>query len=194
MLNKWNIGLFNTINNFAGNNEVIDLFAIFAAKYLPLIFILWLLVLWFKKDRTYKNIVLLTVYSTTVGILLNLIIASFYFHPRPFMIEFGTSLIFHAPETSFPSDHATFLLSIAFLLSCFAETRESGLILLVPAIMGGVSRVYCGVHFPLDIIGSIIVSILATSIMFLLKMKMQKISNSIINIYNSMFRLHFFKR
>ncbi|MCK5098087.1 MAG: undecaprenyl-diphosphatase, partial [Desulfobacteraceae bacterium] len=173
MLNKINIEFFNAINIFASNNEIVDLFAIFAAKYSPFIFILWLLFLWFKKSKTkrgsYKNIVLLSTYSAIVGISLNFIIANLYFHPRPFMMKIGTLLISHAPETSFPSDHTTFLFSIALMLVCFAETRKSGLMLLVLSLIGGVARVFCGVHFPLDIVGSIIVSILASSFIFLIK-------------------------
>ena len=196
MLNKINIEFFNVINIFAGNNEIVDLLAIFAAKYFPLIFILWLCASWFKKDKTrggsYKNIALLSSYSAIVGILLNFIIASLYFHPRPFMMKIGTLLISHAPETSFPSDHTTFLFSIALMLVCFAETRKSGLMLLVLSLIGGVARVFCGVHFPLDIVGSIIVSILASSIIFLIKIKVQRINNFIINIYISIFKLQLF--
>ena len=108
------------------------------------------------------------------------------------MMKIGTLLISHAPETSFPSDHTTFLFSIALMLVCFAETRKSGLMLLVLSLIGGVARVFCGVHFPLDIVGSIIVSILASSFIFLIKVKVQRINNFIINIYISIFKLQLF--
>jgi len=181
-LNQININIFNSINHFAGSNVVLDKIGIFTAEYLPLIFILVLAFLWFRNNE-YKNLVLYCVYSVILGLSLNFLITLFYFHPRPFMDKIGILLIKHAPETSFPSDHTTFMFSIAFMLLYFNKTRITGIILSVIALIGGTARVFSGVHYPFDIIGSILVVMISSYIIFMSKEKLQKFNNLIINLY-----------
>jgi len=181
MLNQLNIQIFNAINQFAGSNVLLDGFMIIIAKYLPFFFILFLLYLWLKKNK--KDIVLFSVYSAVFGILLNFLITLFYFHPRPFMEHMGNTLINHVAETSFPSDHTTFMLSIAIMLLYFKETRNAGIILFFLGLFGGIARVFCGVHYPFDIFGSIIVAVVSSYILFLFKSKFQRINAFLLEKY-----------
>ena len=182
IFNQLNVKIFNAINYFAGNNIILNKFIIIIAKYLPFLFILFLLYLWFSKNKL-KNFALYSGYSATLGIFLNFLISLFYFHPRPFVNHLGTLLIHHSSETSFPSDHTTFMLSIAFMLLYFKKTRKAGILLSIIGIIGGIARVCCGVHYPFDILGSIIVAIIASSIIFLSKEELEKLNNLIINLY-----------
>lgn len=184
MLEKVNINIFQAINAYAGQNSLVDCLAIIMAKYLPLLFMVWLLYLWFRGDKQRKNYALFAGYSAVAGLLINFIIATFYFHPRPFMMNLGRLLVPHKPETSFPSDHTTFMLSIAFMLSYFKETRKSGLVLSVLGLLGGLSRVFSGLHFPLDIAGSFIVSLSASTLVWLFKDKLNLANAYIISIYS----------
>jgi undecaprenyl-diphosphatase len=72
------------------------------------------------------------------------------------MENLGTTLLAHKPENSFPSDHTTFTLSIALMLITFKSTRILGIILSFLALWCGIARVYSGVHWPFDIVGSIV--------------------------------------
>ena len=182
IFDQLNIKIFSAINNFAGNNIILDKSGIILAKYLPIIFILFLIYLWFK-NKNAKNITLFSGYSAILGILVNFLITLFYFHPRPFMDNIGKLLIKHVSETSFPSDHTTFMLSIAFMFLYFKKVRKLGIILSIFGLIGGVARIYCGVHYPFDIIGSIIVAIISSGIIFLFKEKLQGLNNIIINLY-----------
>ena len=103
MLNQLYVGIFNLINQFAGRNIILDYTGIILATYLPFVFILTLLYLWFR-NMGYKKIVLYSAYSAILGILLNFLITLFYFHPRPFMEHIGTLLINHVSDSSFPSE------------------------------------------------------------------------------------------
>ena len=181
MFSQLNVEIFNVINHFAGNNILLDRLGILAAKYFPIIFILFLIYLWFKKN---KIVTLYSGYSATLGILLNFLITSFYFHPRPFMDKIGTLLIKHKPETSFPSDHTTFMLSIAFMLLYFKETRKASIILSVLGILGGIARIFCGLHYPFDILGSSFVALVSSFIIFTLKNKLQRFNSLIISSYS----------
>ncbi len=178
-----NTNLFYLINLQTGKNIFIDNLGIFFAEYLPYFFILTLFILWFSKKK-YKTRTLLSVYSAILGIILDFIISIFYFHPRPFMDNVGTSLIKHLSGASFPSDHTTFMLSIAFLFLYFKETRFVGIILSILGLLGGVSRIFVGVHYPFDILGSIIVSVIISYFIFRYRNKFDKLNNFFINLYN----------
>ena len=180
MIEKLNIAIFKYINHFAGVNGILDGTAIITAKYLIFIFVLWLVYLWLKKEKVYKNIALYGSYSAVLGILFNLLIGFFYYHPRPFMIPVGKLLVHHVSETSFPSGHTTFTLSIAFMLVYFRETRIAGLILSVLGFMVGLARVFCGVHFPMDVAGSLGTALAASFIIHLLKSKLEILNRRII--------------
>lgn len=183
MTDIMNIKLFNTINAYAGQNIIIDKIAIILAEYLPFIFIAWLVFLWIKEKRIYKDIVLWSSYTAIIGVSINFLITAFYFHPRPFMMKIGTLLIHHGPETSFPSDHTTFMMSIAVMLISSKESRVSGIMLVLLSVIGGISRVFCGLHFPLDIFGSLVVSLIACVVLMVIKEKLYFVNNFIVSKY-----------
>jgi undecaprenyl-diphosphatase len=58
----------------------------------------------------------------------------------------------HVPhDGSFPSGHAATSFACATVLSAFAPRLAPGFLLLAVAI--GYSRIYVGVHYPLDVVG-----------------------------------------
>ncbi len=186
MLNQLNIFLFKIINNFAGHNNLLDNIGIVLAEYLPYVFILTLLYLWLQKNKI-RDIILYSGYATILGLIINHLITLVYFHPRPFMDHLGTTILKHAPDSSFPSDHTTLLLSIAFMFLYFRETRTIGIILSGLGILGGLARVYVGVHYPLDIASSIIVSLISTSLFFYLQLKLLRLNKPLLNFYEKIF-------
>lgn len=182
MINQINNIIFNAINHFAGKNIFIDKLGIIFAEFLSIIFVLFLIYLWFNKNKN-KELALYSGYSMIIGVSLNFLITLFYFHPRPFMDKVGTLLIDHAPETSFPSDHTTFMLSIAFMLLYFEKTRKAGVIFSILGVLGGISRIFCGLHYPFDIVGSILVAMVSSYIIFMFKDSIHKVNKQIINLY-----------
>ena len=183
MIEQLNLALFHLINQYAGLNPVIDTLAIFAAKYMPVVVILALAILWVTKRNNTRDLILYGIYAAIIGLVINYIIGLVYFHPRPFMIGLGTQLFQYPAETSFPSDHTTFMVSIALMLLYFKETRVYGVILLILGLTGGLARVFSGVHFPLDILGSIVVSIISTLIIFQFKDRFNPLNMLIKEIY-----------
>ena len=183
MIEQLNMALFHMINQYAGLNPFVDTIAILAAQYMPLIFVIVLIYLWIKKGTKTKNIVLYSIYAAILGLIINYVIGLLYFHPRPFMIPVGTTLFPYAAETSFPSDHTTFMLSIALMMSYFKETRKIGIILAVLGLIGGLSRVFAGVHFPLDILGSVCVAIIVSLVIYYLKDNLAFLNKTVKGIY-----------
>ena len=88
--------------------------------------------------------ILLAAEASAFGLLFNLAVTLVYFHPRPFMMGIGTTILSHAPETSFPSDHATILFSASLYLLIFGRWVSAGVVLLIVAVLTSLGRVYCG--------------------------------------------------
>lgn len=83
-------------------------------------------------------------------------ISELFPHARPFMEGFGYTFMHHSPDSSFPSDHGTaiFTFALAFL---FWHRVWSGAALLVVGLGIAWSRVYVGVHWPMDMLGGFLV-------------------------------------
>ncbi len=174
--------LFLDLNTHAGHNAVIDTVMAAAAEGMPYLFIVLLFVLWFthrKEEALYAG------YTATLGIVLNQIIGLFVHHNRPFMDHLGTTLLTHKAENSFPSDHTTFTLSIALMLLMLRTTRPIGFITVLLALWCGVARVYGGVHYPFDILGSIAVALAATGIIMMLRSRLAGLNGWIVQVWNS---------
>jgi len=137
----------------------------------------------FKK----KNIAIFAFFSMVLALGINQVIGLFYFHNRPFMDGLGTTLVHHVAESSFPSDHTTFMFGIAIFIYVSMKNKILGQILLVLALIGGMSRVFIGVHYPFDIMGSIITATIASMIIYRFHDKLQAINNIIFKIENKIF-------
>ncbi|RXA21977.1 undecaprenyl-diphosphatase [Methanosarcina sp. MSH10X1] len=168
MITDPNLTLFHIINGMAGKSPALDSTVIFAAKYVIYIFGAYLAYLWLVKNQHLQEI-LFTGYAALLGMGINVFITLFYFHPRPFMIPTGTLLIAHASESSFPSDHATIMFSLSLMLLAFKELRRTGVVFLMLSCISGLARVYSGLHFPMDIAGSLLAALLSMGILLALK-------------------------
>jgi undecaprenyl-diphosphatase len=88
----------------------------------------------------------------------NVLIGFVWPEPRPFMMGVGHTWITHAADASFPSDHMTVFMSIG-LTFLLAGSLGIGLAVLGGAVAVAWARVFLGVHFPLDMLGSVGVAI-----------------------------------
>lgn len=184
-ISNLNICLFSLINDVAGKNFILDRAMIFIASYFIFIIPIFLIYLWFKKTKRDENKkeALFTFTSVLISLGIAWGISLIYFHPRPFMIGLGKKLIQHTPDSSFPSDHATGMFAVAFSL-IFLKKYKSGVIFFILSALVGIARVFCGVHFPLDIVGSFFVSLIGVSIIFMAKGKLSFLFSKMIKLYN----------
>ena len=140
------------------SNTMIDL-AIFIANDTFYLLMLFLLFLWFLGDQALKERAFKAVFFTAIALGTGFIISQIYFHPRPFMIGVGHTFIEHAPDASFPSDHMLIFSTIA-LSYWFSGRKFAGSLLLVLAALVAWSRVYLGVHFPMDMLGAFCIALI----------------------------------
>ncbi|MFG5778268.1 phosphatase PAP2 family protein [Comamonas sp. J-3] len=103
--------------------------------------------------------VLLCLLSIWLGHRLAVVLA----HPRPFMVGMSPAYIPHAVRGSLPSVHACALFALAFGMLARKPMRWAGGVALLVALLVGWARVYCGIHFPFDIVAGVaLAGLLAT--------------------------------
>jgi undecaprenyl-diphosphatase len=77
--------------------------------------------------------------------------------PRPFEVLSGVNLLMKAGSFSFPSGHAAMAFMAQTVLSYSFKKWRIALFIL--ALSVGFARIYVGVHYPLDVLGGIIVGV-----------------------------------
>ena len=156
-LSELNLSLFSWINASPEASNTSIHFAFFIANDLLYCMILLFAWFWLRGNYDTKKQILKAFIFTSIAILISQCISHVYYHPRPFVMEVGRTLIYHAPNGSFPSDHMLIFSSIAFSY-LFSAERKLGISLLVMAWLVAWSRVYLGVHFPLDMLGAFLLA------------------------------------
>lgn len=154
-----NIYLFHGINSLATQYPVLDNIVIFTAHDLNAVFIIFLMLLLAFKWKEYNFLFIKTLFIVLSSILLSDLIELFYHHPRPFQLDLGHKLIGHGSSSSFPSQHTLTVVVIAFSYLS-AGFKKIGILGLVLALVVGFSRIYVGVHFPFDVLGSFVIGFL----------------------------------
>lgn len=156
-LSELNLSLFSWINASPEASNTSIHFAIFIANDLLYCMILLFAWFWLRGNYDTKKQILKAFIFTSIAILISQCISHVYYHPRPFVMEVGRTLIYHAPNGSFPSDHMLIFSTIAFSY-LFSAQRKLGGFLLIMAWLVAWSRVYLGVHFPLDMLGAFLLA------------------------------------
>ncbi len=154
-----NTSLFFLIFNLSRHNAFLDMLMLFGARYL--IFGVFLLNLFFLFKGTIKErkAFFLMILSFPIAVLIIIGIHFFFYEPRPFVTFHLTPLYPYNPDASFPSRHASFISIIAFAYLYF-KSKWSPLFILF-LIWIGISRVFVGVHYPIDILGGFIIGIIS---------------------------------
>lgn len=142
-----------------------DYFFIFGAKYLYLLVgVIALVWFWKLPKEKKKEIIIFSIITLPAIYLVSKIGAWLYFDPRPFVADHFTPLIPHDPDNGFPSDHALLVSAIASIIYPFSKKVSAGV--WVIAVLVGISRVYVGIHHPVDIVGSVVISALVSALAY----------------------------
>jgi undecaprenyl-diphosphatase len=181
-----NYTVFQWFNNFAGSSKLLDTLMITITNSAACVAILFMLILWFnngKKENAIRKqyTVLYTTLSVSIALLVNVLIHAVYYHPRPFVSHDVHQLVPHAADSSFVSDHSVLVFSIAFVFMLRGEKLKY--IALLWAVLVGISRLYVGVHFPLDVIGAAVITIITSSLLLQNKRIFEPIAKLVFKIY-----------
>jgi undecaprenyl-diphosphatase len=160
------LALFRLINGLAGQWPVIDeLFRFVANDYVVPTTLVAILVLgWFSGTTRWRFTVIEAIFALLMSNAIVKVINVLWFRPRPFTFNDVNLLFYYPSDSSFPANSAAAVWALAWLLWITQrESRFAWVGLLLAALMG-FSRIWIGVHYPLDILGGAAVGILAAEL------------------------------
>lgn len=176
--------VFETIQGITGN-FYLDRLMVLGAEYLIFLVPLALIGLWFYSEDS-KIDSLFSFSGALLGLALSFILGMVISHPAPYSQGFETLLV-EAPENSFPSQHTVVVLGAALPL-LWRRTRV-GVLLLLTGIFTGFARVYTGLHFPIDILGSLLAALIGTSALYYQEEKLETVFGKLLDIEERIYNL-----
>lgn len=159
-LSDWNTRLFLLINAETDDHPLMLDAAEFAAESLVAVMFAGLAV-YLLRHRCNRQVWLGIFCCIATAMLIAYLVRKGFHHPRPFMLGIGTNFLGHPPSSSFPSKHATPLFAAGAYLALIPVTRLFGLAWLILSAAVAWSRIYLGVHWPFDMAGVLLVSLVA---------------------------------
>lgn len=152
----------------SGQNPAFDSLMVLAANYLIFLAIILIFAFALKQNIRNKKALLFTIFSMGVGFIILKLTSLIIFEPRPFLTYAIKPLLANPPtDGSFPSHH-TLILSIITFSQASYKTRYTWLIFLA-LVLTGFARVFIGVHYPLDILGGLLIGALTVLISWQMK-------------------------
>ena len=158
-IEQLNLTVFKLLNASDQASEWMMGFACFIAHDLVYFVLLLFAIAWFIGNVDSKTSIVKAALFTAVTLSISEVLSAVLNTPRPFVMDIGRTLIEHAPTGSFPSNHMSIFSGIA-LSYYFSPKRDFGRVLFWVAILVAWSRVYVGVHFPIDMLGAFFIALI----------------------------------
>jgi undecaprenyl-diphosphatase len=187
-ITQFDYHIFKDINDLAGSHHWLDRFMEFLANDAVIFLILGFIFYWFINRNKYGIMVIQAGLSVVISLGVNVILHHFIYRARPFVGHHVHKLIQHSADSSFPSDHSVFAFSIA--ATFFLYNKKHGVSWLLLACGIAFSRVWVGVHYPLDVTAGAIVGIIVSLFLYNLNKNnkfYQKMISQIIALYERIF-------
>ncbi len=154
-----NLALFFLFFGLSGKSPVADSLMIFGARFVIYLTFLLIFALAIKGGVKEKKALILAIMTIPIIILLIKCIHIFYYETRPFVDNDILPLISYNTDASFPSRHTSIMSAITFSYLYFRSKWAFVFGFLM--LWVGMARIFVGVHFPIDIIGGIIVGLIS---------------------------------
>ena len=161
--------LFLWINGWVGKFTPIDeVMKLIASDYLvPVTLALILFALWFAgtdlgtRER-YQIGIVVAVFAVALANSSIEVLNNFYFRDRPFLNHEAELLFYRPTDSSFPANSTAAAFAIAGSVGIFQ--RRLAIVIASLAALYAFSRVYVGVHYPLDVVGGAVFGLVAVPI------------------------------
>lgn len=139
------------INASPGLSHQQVLLATWLANWLIVLVPIVMVLAWVRGDHATRLDLLQVLLAVGLALGLAQVITHVWPQPRPFALHLGTQYLAHNADPGLPSDHVTVFWSLALASLRSRKFALWGFPLLAIGLVVGWSRVYLGVHFPLDI-------------------------------------------
>jgi undecaprenyl-diphosphatase len=159
MLEVMNRAMFELINAPTDPGPTVLALARFSAQWLLYVVALGMVIGWLLGHARLRRALIVAGIAVVIGLVVNRLIGALWYSPRPFELGIGTNFLDHSVDSSFPSDHGTLLFAVAFGLLFSAGARGLGVLAMLVAGLVAWSRIYLGIHWPLDMAGSFVVAV-----------------------------------
>lgn len=158
--------IFLYFYSFAHQSVWLDNLIIFCAVYLPYLVVIFagLYLLFhhevFKAESPWqvflqkKKEILLSFFTGSLAWVCATLLKIFIATPRPVELLNNIQPLFLKVDHSFPSGHATFFFALA--MAIYFSHKKAGYVFMILALIICVARIAGGVHFPIDILGGIV--------------------------------------
>lgn len=186
-LDQLNLYLFHLLNVPDQASIWMINYASLIAHDLVYLFLLIFAIAWLRGNREVKTVIIKAFIFTAITLFISEVLSAVLNTPRPFVMEIGHTLIEHEATGSFPSNHMSIFSGIA-LAYYFSPQRDLGQLLLWTAWLVAWSRIYVGVHFPIDMAGAFLIALVVNLAGLSLWWKYQeKLMDFILSIYQFLF-------
>lgn len=151
------ITLYGWLNGLAGRSHLFDTLAVDCTKYAAVLLGVLVIAAWIvlPSDRRTapRRLAVIAIVAALLALGASQVIGHTWFRERPYVAHAARLLVPPSADPSFPSDHATgaFALAVPFVLD--RRVRRFGALLVLTAVMLGLSRVIVGTHYPSDVLG-----------------------------------------
>ncbi len=149
--------LFQQINQFALKWFWLDVLGIFFTRYLEYILIFCVFLFLVLNFRKYWSMFFQALVSAAFArVVIVALIRWIWPRPRPF-IENNVNLLLTHNSSAFPSGHAAFFFALSTVI--YFYNKKFGILFFLASFLICISRVFVGIHWPLDILAGAVVGI-----------------------------------
>lgn len=160
-----NIDVFRAINNLGDQLSALNPVVVFFAEYMLYFLCLALVVHWFTRKPKNRMMVIHAVIATVVAEVLGKIAGQLYSHHQPFaVLSHVNQLVEHEIDNSFPSDHSIVFFAICF--SIWLVRKKEWWLWIILALCVAISRIWVGVHYPVDVVTGALLGIISALVMY----------------------------
>lgn len=171
---EFNLTLLRVINNLGKELPIFNPLAIFFAEHMVFVLAAIMFFYWLTGSYNDRTIVMGGALAFFLSEVIAKTIGFLYSHHQPFALFPNINqLIPHEVDNSFPSDHTILFFSIA--VSTFLYHKRKGLILIFIAALVGLSRVWVGVHYPVDVLFGVLIATISAFLSFAFLKRITKI-------------------
>ena len=156
------MGIISFLQSFSSDllNSVMMIITSFGSLYILLFFVL--LIYWcYNKDIGYKLAIIMS-----CSFVLNSIVKGLVQTGRPIGVDGIVSIgTYTAPGYSFPSGHTQNITTFGTSLFIFTRNKLLFIVSIVLIILVSISRLYLGLHWPIDILGGFILALIVSIVL-----------------------------